>query len=105
MDKPVTGLIDEENLGPFLSILCHLAGCELDSTLVESVRSKLPGTWAERGDWLDYTFEGSERCDLRIGYDEPGTGVIMVEVSASPENLPKVEMARHIMWEYGLKDI
>ena len=101
---PVSGWIYEENLRPFLEALSWFVGYSSNEDDWVAISHGVKNTFAEKGLWYDYSFVGTCTAHFKVAHDEPGTGIIVLQVNVPQPLNPKLEAAIEIMQHFNLLD-
>ena len=93
----VQGFIPESNLKAFLTSLSWFADYNFHPDEFRVLEYGINDTHTEKGKWYEYFFEGREFVKFRIGKDDPGTGMIELDIEAPHKMVPKIQTAIEIM--------
>jgi len=91
------GWVHEQSLKAFLECIALFLRHNFDDDDWAAIQHGLKDTNTEKGRWFDYEFGGDQKAVLKLGRDDPGTGVVMIDVDVPPALVPKVETALEIV--------
>ncbi len=76
-----------------LTMLSHLAGCQIGTEELEYLKQELQGTNDEENRWISYNLNGSlNSIKLSLAYDaEEGNDMIHLKIQATEDLMPKLE--------------
>ena len=103
MPATVRGWVREEGLKPFLTAVSLFVRYDFNLDDWNAIRHGISATFTSKGVWFDYEFAGKDTARVKLGFDEPGTGVVDFDIEV-PEGLaPKVEASAEIVNVFDCK--